>query len=156
MAEWWLGPTTSDQCGQNPVHQWCTCATTYPLRVSSHTVIEIALTMVTDVEATCNCSIWISVGQLVLHLLEAQRASAMADQEGGGSILVSQTLIISLKQVLLSLPLFDLICSSCPFSIPSNIPMPSHLSAALVQSSFRRSFSLGLTGIPGGDQDNLL
>ncbi len=24
MAEWWLGPTTPDQCGQNPVYYYLT------------------------------------------------------------------------------------------------------------------------------------
>ena len=56
----------------------------------------------------------------------------MADQEGGGTTLLSQILNISLKQDLLSFALSDLIVFNFPSSILSKTPISSHLSATLV------------------------
>ena len=40
MAEWWLGPTTSDQCGQNPAVEWTMlCVVSYVERDFSVIVV---------------------------------------------------------------------------------------------------------------------
>ena len=59
------------------------------------------------------------------------RASANADQEGGGATWLSHTLNISRRHALLSPPLSALICFSCPSSMSSWIPMSSHSLATL-------------------------
>ena len=68
------------------------------------------------------------------------RASAIADQEGGGATRLSHALNISRRHALHSPALSDLICLSFASSMSSSIPMSSH-SPATLRSSLSKTFS---------------
>ena len=68
------------------------------------------------------------------------RASATADQEGGGATRLSHALNISRRHALHSPALSDLICLSSPSSMSNSIPMSSH-SLATLRSSLSKTFS---------------